>query len=86
METDSPLTDLAKAVLGGAAELGVSDPSIIETRVLTRDGYFVGRHFICNGISALWLADDGVIRFRDDSGTLLKTIIIGQDLPEKRAA
>ena len=54
--------------------------------MLTLDGYFVGRHFICNGISALWLADDSVIRFRDDNGTLLKATIIGRDSREKKAA
>ena len=80
-------TPIRQAVLDGISGLGVPDPTITRTAFLIQDGYCVGQRFFFDGIQAVWLMAENVIRFHDDDGALLKTVEIGQEpSSEKRAA
>jgi hypothetical protein len=66
--------------------LGISDPVISKTIVLTHKGYFAGYRFPVENIMVVWLMAEGVVRFYADDGSLLKTLEVGQELGEKKAA
>ena len=86
MSSNSQLTSIRDAVISAAAEFGLLEPAPTKTVVLTRDGYFVGRRFLLDGLQAVWLIDENVIRFFTDDGDLLKTIEGGKEPCMKKAA
>ncbi len=69
-----------------ASELGIPEPSIIKTVVLTRGGYYVGHRFLFDGLQAVWLSAESVIRFFADDGSLLRTVEVGKEPSQKKAA
>ena len=75
-----------QAVLDGVSELGVPDPAISRMVVLTRDGYCVGHRFPFDGLQAVWLTAESVVRFYGEDGALLKTVEVGQELPIEKVA
>lgn len=56
------------------AELG-HDPSHCVETILIRGGYFLGRQYRFNGIRAVWLSDDEVVKVYGDDGQLLRTMM-----------
>ena len=79
-------SSLLPLLLDTLSELGVSDPVINQTVVLTSKGYFVGFRFPVEGITVVWLMAEGVVRFYADDGSLLRVVEVGQELGEKKAA
>jgi len=79
-------TPIRQAVLDCVSGLGIPDPVITRTAFMIRDGYCVGQRFLFDGIQAVWLMAENVIRFYGDDGELLKTIEIGWEPSEKKAA
>lgn len=77
---------IRQIVIDAASELGVSDAVISKTVILVRDGHYVGRSFLFDGIQAVWLIDEDVICFRADDGSLLKTVDVGQEPSTRKAA
>ncbi len=77
---------IRQAVLDGISGLGVPDPAISRRVFLIRDGYCIGQRFFFDGIQVVWLMAENVIRFYADDGNLLKTIEIGLEPSEKKAA
>jgi len=73
-------------ILDTLSELGVSDPVINQTVVLTSKGYFVGFRFPVDDITVVWLTAEGVVRFYADDGSLLIVVEVGQELGAKKAA
>jgi len=86
MSTSIHFTPIRQAVLAGVSGLGVADPAISKTFFLIRDGYCIGQRFLFDGIQAVWLMAEDVIRFYADDGALLETVEIGQEPAEKKAA
>ena len=86
MSDNTQLSTIHRAVLEALSELGVSDPTISKTVVLTRGGYFVGHRFLFDGVQAIWLTSEGVIRVYADDGTLLRTVGLGQGPSRNEAA
>lgn len=72
-------------VIDAASKLGLSEPTVTKTVVLTHGGYFVGRRFLFDGFQAVWLMAEGVIRFFADDGALLETVEVGQSSIKKVA-
>ena len=77
---------IRQAVIDVASELGVSDAAISRTIILTRDRNYAGQRFLFDGIQAVWLMDENVIRFYADDGALLKTVTVGQEPSARKAA
>ena len=77
---------IRQAVIDAAAELGVSEAVISRTVILTRDGHYAGYRFLFDGIQAVWLMDENVIRFHAGDGALLKTVTVGQEPSTRKAA
>ena len=86
MSNNTQLSTIQRTVLDALSELGVSDPTMSEEVVLTRGGYYVGHRFLFDGIQAVWLAGEGVIRVHADDGTLLRTVEVGQGPSREKAA
>ncbi len=85
MNNAASVDQVRRLAVEGLRELGLADAEggRIQESVLIRGGYYAGRRFSCSGISALWIADQGKVSFRDDHGRLLKTIAVE---PERAAA
>ena len=86
MSNGNQFTLVRQIVLDGISGLGVPDPAISRTAFMIQDGYCVGQRFFFDGIQAVWLMAENVIRFYADDGDLLKTVEIGQEPTEKKAA
>ena len=56
------------------AELGHNPSRCVET-ILIRGGHFLGRQYRYDGIRAVWLADDEMVKFYGDDGQLLRTMM-----------
>jgi hypothetical protein len=67
-------------------ELGADEPDRITRMVLVKDLFFVGQRFLCGNIQAVLLADQDEIKFYDGQGTLLKTVMLEEQQPMKKAA
>ena len=77
---------IRQAVIDAAAELGISEPAISRTIILNRDRNYAGQRFLFDGIQAVWLIDEDVIRFYAEGEALLKTVPVGQEPSTKKAA
>ena len=86
MSKHTPFTSVRQVVLDTVSALGVSEPVIKKTVVLTRDGYYVGHRIHFDGIQVVWLIEQSIIRFYAGDGSLLKTVKIGQETSTKMAA
>jgi hypothetical protein len=42
--------------------------------ILIQNGYYFGRRFFCDGLNALWLLEDNLIKVSDQEGNLLDEI------------
>ncbi|NQU20331.1 MAG: hypothetical protein HQ567_03545 [Candidatus Nealsonbacteria bacterium] len=85
MSDNTHLTSIRDTVIDAASTLGLSEPAITKTVVLIHGGHFVGRRFLFDGLQAVWLMAENIIRFFADDGALLKTVEVGQS-SEKKAA
>ena len=86
MLNGTQFSSLRPTILDTLSELGVSDPVINKTVVLTSKGCFVGYRFPVDGIQVVWIMAEGVVRFYADDGSLLKTLEVGPGLAVKKAA
>jgi hypothetical protein len=69
-------------------ELGISNPkfSVANTRVLVRNGFYVGRRLLCGHIQVVLLASREKIEFYNQDGNLLKAVALAQSVPEQGVA
>lgn len=65
------------------SELGATG-SIVRT-ILLRDRYFAGYRFRCDGLQAIQLAGEDVVKFYDQEQTLLKTVNVNPAEGKKAA-
>jgi hypothetical protein len=78
MQDGQPIA-LYDVVLQGFAELGATGPRSAVRSLLLRDGHFLGQRFASGHFEAIWLAEEGTIEFRDQSGRLMKTTRLASD-------
>ena len=68
--------DIKQLVARTFLELGASSPELFrikETAFIDR-GRCMARSYRTDGLRAVWDVDDGIIRFFDESGGLLRTV------------
>ena len=83
MDNRDNLTPVHDTIALGLGKLGMPDLCCHSTTFLIRDGYCVGRRFLFEGIQAVWLIAENVVRFYDESGRMLKSLEPGA--PEREA-
>ena len=86
MDDSRPFSSIRQAVIDTASELGVPEPAIFRMVVLTRDGYCVGQRFLFDGVQAVWLMTESIIRFFTDDGALLETVEVGKESSIRKVA
>ncbi len=59
-------------VLEVLAEFGFSRPEPRGQTLMLRGGHLVGRRFVFAGVEAIWFADEGQIKFRNEKAELLR--------------
>ena len=47
------------------------------TTFLIRDGHCAGQRFLFDGVQAVWLIVENVVRFYDEKGRVLKSVEVG---------
>ena len=77
MDNGVRLEQIQHALQVGLSELGMPDLRGHSTTLLIRDGYYVGRRLTFDGVQAVWLTAENLLRFYDEDGRLLKSVGIG---------
>jgi hypothetical protein len=85
MDNDTRSDPLHQAMAAVFHELGMSEPTCRYTTFLIRDGYCFGRRFLFDGIQAVWVIADNVVRFYDENGRMLKSVKVKTAEQEKAA-
>ena len=68
------------------SELGMGDLTSRRTALLIRKGYCVGWRLVFDGVQAVWLIADEVVRFYDESGLMLASVAVGTTEAQNKAA
>ena len=70
-------------------DLGAATPSLFKLKetIVVRDGNCVARAYRAGGLKAVWLIDQGILRFHDAQGNTLRTInLLEKLMPQVMAA
>jgi len=86
MSNKAQFSSIRQTLLDTLCQLGISEPVINQTVVLTSKGYFVGYRFPVESIQVVWLMAEGVVRFYAEDGSLLTTLEVGPGISTKKAA
>jgi len=76
MDNGSESDGLHQTIATALAELGKPELPCLSTRFLIRDGYCAGRRFLFEGIQAIWLIAENVVRLYDHDGRMLKSVAV----------
>ena len=85
MDNSEKSSSLHEAIAVGLFELGTPDLPCRRTTFLIRDGNCVGQRFLFEGVEAVWLMGENVVRFCDQNGRMIKSSGVGTDTQEKAA-
>ena len=85
MDSSDTLSPLYETIAAGLSQLGMPGLPCQSTTFLIRDGHCAGRRFLFEGIQAIWLMSENVVRFYNQKGRMLKSVTIGTDAKEKAA-
>ena len=85
MDNSATLEQIEQALQAGLSELGMPDLASHRTTLLIQVGYYVGRRFTFDGVQAVWLTAEKVVRFYDDNGQVLKSVAV-ETAQEQKAA
>ena len=77
MDNGTESYPLRETIAAALAELGKPELPCRRITFLLHDGYGVGRRFLFDGIHAVWLLADNIIRFYDEDGQMLKSMGVG---------
>ena len=69
---------LHQTIAAGLSELGTPDLACRSTTFLIRDGCCAGQRFLFDGVQAVWLIAENVVRFCDENGRTLKSVEVGK--------
>ena len=81
---DSEARRAYQLAVDGFKALGATDSEATSRAVIFRERTFAGLRFRCDGMQAVWLANEAVVRFYDESGRMLKSAEVGA--AERKAA
>ena len=85
MDTGTEVDPLHQTIAESLSELGLPDLRCRSTSFLVQDGYCTGQRFLFNGIEAIWLIAENVVRFYDETGRTLKAVGVGTAQQDKAA-
>ena len=68
---------LHQTIAAGLSELEMPDLPCQSTTFLIRDGHCAGQRFLFDGVQAVWLIAENVVRFYDENGRMLRSVEIG---------
>ena len=63
------------------AEFGADLSAPRAETILIRDGYYCGRRFQCDGLSAVWFIEEQEVKFYDRQGQVTRVAALQEDLP-----
>lgn len=80
--------DIRRCVLRTLQEVGAEIRSLEDLRetILIDAGACMARTYTAGGYKAVWLLDEGVVRFTDDAGHLLRIMNLYEEMPVARMA
>jgi len=78
--------EIRELVQAELAHLGFADAKSLGERLLYCDRYYIGVRYAFEGVSAIWLAGAGHLRFVNDAGVLLKISSLHTNHLAERAA
>jgi hypothetical protein len=84
MDNGTEAAPLDQTIAAALSELGVPHSPCRSTSFLIQDGYCTGQRFLFDGIEAIWLIAENVVRFYDEQGRLLKCVDVGLSKEERR--
>ena len=85
MDTGTEVDLLQRTIAEALSELGLSDLPCRRTSFLVQDGYCTGQRFLLDGIEAIWLIAENIVRFYDENGRMLKSVGLGT-VEDRKAA
>ncbi len=85
MDTGTEADPLHQTIAEALSELGLPELPCRSTSFLIQDGYCTGQRFLFDGIEAIWLIADNVVRFYDENGRMLKSVGLGTAERDKAA-
>ena len=74
MDNGTEASPLHQRIAAALSELGLPELPCRGTTMLIQDGYCTGQRFLFDGIEAIWLIAENVVRFYDEQGRLLKSV------------
>jgi len=88
MDQARQIDSARRQVFEAARQLGISEEEVahpLET-ILLDDGFYVGRRFRWETLSAVWFHDEGTIEFYREDGSLLQAIRLEAERRRQDAA
>jgi hypothetical protein len=85
MENGTEATPLDQTIAAALSELGLPEQPCRSTSFLIKDGYCTGQRFQFDGMEAIWLIAENVIRFYDENGRMMKSVGLGTVEQDKAA-
>jgi hypothetical protein len=64
----TPMLEIRRLVEQTFRGLGADPDSTLLESILVRDGYYCGRRFDCDGMQAVWFAEENEIKFYGRDG------------------
>jgi hypothetical protein len=65
---------LDQTIAAALSELGVPHLPCRGITMLIQDGYCTGQRFLFDGIEAIWMIAEDIIRFYDENGRMMKSV------------
>ena len=85
MDNGTETSPLSQTIAAALSELGVPPSPSRSTSYLVQDGYCTGQRFLFDGIEAIWMIAENVVRFYDENGRMLKSVAVGSVEQDKAA-
>ncbi|NQT12622.1 MAG: hypothetical protein HQ582_07735 [Planctomycetes bacterium] len=85
MDNGPESDDLHQTIATALAEIGKPDLPCLSTRFLIREGYCAGQQFLFDGIQAIWLIAENIVRLYDRNGRMLKSVAVAESNRKKAA-
>jgi hypothetical protein len=77
MKNGTEVAPLDQTIAAALSELGLPEQPCRSTSFLIQNGYCTGQRFQFDGMEAIWMISENVIRFYDENGRMLKSVGVG---------
>jgi hypothetical protein len=64
----------------------IESPFQVRETILTQGGQCLARTYLADGYKAVWLLEEGVLQFSDESGRLVQTVNLFEEMTPQRMA